>query len=275
MDIKAYIESGILEAYVLGALTEKERASVEADIAMYPELATEVEAIEMAMQLHAEETAVTPPASMQDKIWNVIEAGNMPKQQSVENPSAKVVDLAPSPVLPRPAWQRAAVWAAVAVSVLTNIVLLSQRNASRTQNYELADKIHALEAKDSAMLAKVESYDKGMNMIADTAMRTIVMRSAKPGHDMTGMVFWSKAKGEAYLAIHHMPMPEKGKQYQLWVIQDGKPVSMGVIDSNLVANAGTMFKVPMVITGGQAFAISLEKEGGAPSPTEVMVVGAI
>ena len=72
-----------------------------------------------------------------------------------------------------------------------------------------------------------------------------------------------------------MPMPEKGKQYQLWVIQDGKPVSMGVIDNNLVANAGMMYKIPMQVKGGQAFAISLEKEGGNPTPTEVMAVGAI
>lgn len=275
MDIKAYIESGILEAYVLGALTEKERASVEADIAMYPELAAEVEAIEMAMQLHADETAVAPPAFMQDKIWNAIEASQPSKEHTTEKPSAKVVEFAPPAALPRPAWQRAAVWAAVAVSVLTNIVLLSQRNASRTQNYELADKIHALEAKDSAMIAKVESYDKGMNMIADTGMKTVVMRSAQPGKEMMGMVFWSKAKGETYLAIHNMPMPEKGKQYQLWVIQDGKPVSMGMVDNDLVANAGKMIKVPMLVKSGQAFAISLEKEGGNITPTEVMVVGAI
>jgi anti-sigma-K factor RskA len=274
VNIKEYIESGILEAYVLGALTEQERAQVDADIALYPELADEVEAIEMTMQLHANETSVTPPAFMQEKIWNAIQAQKPATNNATEQkPAAKVVEF--TPPVARPAWQRAAVWAAVLVSVITNFVLLSQRNQIRTQNTELASRLEKLESKDSQMLAKVESYDKGMNMIADTGMKTIVMRSAKPGHEMTGMVFWSKAKGETYLAIHNMPMPEKGKQYQLWVIQDGKPVSMGVIDNNLVANAGTMFKVPMNITGGQAFAISLEKEGGNPTPTEVMVVGAI
>jgi anti-sigma-K factor RskA len=273
VNLKEYIESGILEAYVLGALTEQERAEVDANIALYPELADEVEAIEMAMQLHANQTAVTPPAFMQDKIWNAIQA-NQPQKEEVK-PASKVVVFPPSAPQARPVWARAAVWAAVLVSVVTNLVLLSQRNESRTENAELASRLEKLEAKDSVILAKAESYDKGMDMIADTAMKTIVMRSAKPGLEMTGMVFWSKAKGETYLAIHNMPMPPKGMQYQLWVIQDGKPVSMGTIDNNLVANAGTMFKVPMSITGGQAFAISLEKEGGNPTPTDVMVVGAI
>ena len=276
MNIKEYIESGILEAYVLGALTELERAQVDADIALYPELADEVEAIEMAMQLHANTTSVTPPAFMQEKIWNAIQAQQPAANNAIEQkPASKVVVFDPPVATVRPAWQRAAVWAAVLVSVITNLVLLSQRNQIRTQNTELASRIDKLESKDSQMLAKVESYDKGMNMIADTGMKTIVMRSAKPGHEMTGMVFWSKGKGDTYLAIHNMPMPPKGMQYQLWVIQDGKPVSMGMVGSDLVANAGKMFKVPMLVKGGQAFAISLEKEGGNPTPTEVMVVGAI
>lgn len=277
MNIKEYIESGILEAYVLGSLTEQERASVEADMVLYPELADEVEAIEMAMQLHANETSVTPPAFMQEQIWNAIKAQQSPanKETVAENPTAKVVEFTPPAAIQRPAWQRAAVWAAVIVSVLTNFMLLSQRNKIKQEQAAMAARVDSMQGIQQQLLAKAEAYNKGMDMLADTSMKTIVMRSALPGHEMTGMVFWSKTKGDTYLAIHNMPMPEKGKQYQLWVIQDGKPVSMGVIDNDLVANAGTMFKVPMNITGGQAFAISLEKEGGNPTPTEVMVVGAI
>ncbi|MBS1773601.1 MAG: anti-sigma factor [Bacteroidetes bacterium] len=276
MNIKEYIESGILEAYVLGALNENERASVEADMAMYPELVAEVEAIELAMQQHAEATAVQPPAFMEGKIWDAIQAQQPePLPKETNGQAHKVVDFTPPVVQRRTSWQMAAIWAAVAVSVLTNFVLLSQRNKGNTEIALLNTRIDSMKKMESQMLAKATSYDHGMAMLADTGMKTIVMRTAKPGHTMTSMMFWSKTKGDAYLAIHEMPMPPKGMQYQLWVIQDGKPVSMGVISNDLVANAGTMFKVPMTVTGGQAFAISLEKEGGNPTPTDVMVVGAI
>ena len=85
------------------------------------------------------------------------------------------------------------------------------------------------------------------------------------------MVFWSKEKGDTYLSLVNMPMPPQGKQYQLWVIQDGKPVDMGMIPNDMVY--GGMQKIDKSILKGQAFAISLEKEGGNPTPTEVMVVG--
>lgn len=279
MNIKEYIESGILEAYVLGALTEGERAAVEADMVMYPELAQEIAAIEAAMQSFAEANAEEPPAHMQQQIWNAIQQQSAPQEvpepQPVQEakPQPKVVEFTPPPVVPaRPSWQRAAVWAAVGVSVLTNFMLLSQRNKTKEEIAQMTSQMDSLKASQQQVLAE---YKKGRDMLVDTSMKTVVMRSMQPGKEMTGMMFWSKVTGESYLTIHAMPMPEKGKQYQLWVIQDGKPVSMGVIDNNLVANAGMMYKIPKQVKGGQAFAISLEKEGGNPTPTEVMAVGAI
>ncbi|MFN4247206.1 MAG: anti-sigma factor domain-containing protein [Flavipsychrobacter sp.] len=278
MNIKEYIESGILEAYVLGALTEGERAAVEADMVMYPELAQEIAAIEAAMQSFAEANAEEPPAHMQQQIWNAIQQHSAPQsvpepQPAQEaKPQPKVVEFAPPAATARPSWQRAAVWAAVGVSVLTNFMLLSQRNKTKEEIAQMTSQMDSLKASQQQVLAE---YKKGRDMLVDTSMKTVVMRSMQPGKEMTGMMFWSKVTGESYLTIHAMPMPEKGKQYQLWVIQDGKPVSMGVIDNNLVANAGMMYKIPMQVKGGQAFAISLEKEGGNPTPTEVMAVGAI
>ncbi len=278
MNIKEYIESGILEAYVLGALTEGERAAVEADMVMYPELAQEIAAIEAAMQSFAEANAEEPPAHMQQQIWNAIQQQSSPQEvpepqpaQEVK-PQPKVVEFTPPAASARPTWQRAAVWAAVGVSVLTNFMLLSQRNKTKEEIAQMTSEMDSLKASQQQVLAE---YKKGRDMLVDTAMKTVVMRSTQTGKEMTGMMFWSKTTGESYLTIHAMPMPEKGKQYQLWVIQDGKPVSMGVIDNNLVANAGMMYKIPMQIKDGQAFAISLEKEGGNPTPTEVMAVGAI
>jgi len=278
VNIKEYIESGILEAYVLGALTEGERAAVEADMVMYPELAQEIAAIEAAMQSFAEANAEEPPAHMQQQIWNAIQQQSapqsVPESQPAQEakPQPKVVEFAPPAAPARPTWQRAAVWAAVAVSVLTNFMLLSQRNKTKDEIAQMTSQMDSLKASQQQVLAE---YKKGRDMLVDTGMKTVVMRSMQPGKEMTGMMFWSKTTGESYLTIHAMPMPEKGKQYQLWVIQDGKPVSMGVIDNNLVANAGMMYKIPMQVKGGQAFAISLEKEGGNPTPTEVMAVGAI
>lgn len=271
MDIKEYIESGMLEAYALGALTEHERATVEADIAMYPELAAELAAIETTMHRLADEQAVPPPAFMQEQIWNAL---NPESTAQTPPPAPKSIPLPPADTKQRqPSWMRAAIWAAVVVSVLTNFMLLSQRNKSREEQAVLAAKVDSMSATQQELTAMVGAYKKEMDMLADPGMQTVVMR--KEGDTkMAGMVYWSKDKGEAYLALHNLPMPPQGKQYQLWVIQDGKPVDMGVISNDMVTKEGMVQKIPMTVASGQAFAISIENEGGNPTPTQVYMVGA-
>lgn len=279
MNIKEYIESGILEAYVLGALTQEERTEVEANVNMYPELAGELEAIERTMLQLAEEQAETPPDFMLERIWidlnkdNSTVANVAPEEEQPQSvPPPKTIPLVPQAPA-KPSWQRAAVWAAVLVSVLTNFVLLSQRNNSRQQQEVLTAKIDSLNSSQQALAATLTAYKKEMDILAAPGMQTVVMRK-EGNNSMAGMVYWSKEKGDTYLALHNMPMPPKGKQYQLWVIQDGKPVDMGVISNEMIAKDGMMQKIPMTVLSGQAFAISLEKEGGNPTPTEVYMVGA-
>jgi anti-sigma-K factor RskA len=282
VNIKEYIESGLLEAYVLGALSEQERSQVEADIARHPELAAEVASIETAMLNIAQANAKEVPGFMQDRIWNAIENENSSFQNSsteyLTPPApAKTIPLAPPPPQVKETnWVRAAVWVALAASALTNFVLLGQRNKAREEQLAMVQRVDSLSQQQKQLASVVDRYKKASDMLADTAMQAIVMRTMKPGHPMAATVYWSKAKGEAYVAIEKLPMPPKGMQYQMWVIQNGKPVDMGVLSNDLIASAG-MDKMQMKIMDGQAFAISLEKEGGSPTPTaeNIYVLGKV
>lgn len=262
MNIKEYIESGVLEAYVLGALPEGESMEAAANIARYPELAAEVVAIEKAMQLYAEAGAVEPPAFMEDQIWNAL-------QKDVE----KQPKLKPfTPVKTSYNWARAAIWVALIGSVVLNFILMSQRNNIQQQQLAMQQRIDTLQSKQQQLAQVIDNYSKEKEMMADSNIQTIVMKSMQPGHPMAATVYWNKSKGETYLAMKKLPMPPQGMQYQMWVIQDGKPVSMGVLPNELTSGIA-MAKLPMDITSSQAFAISLEKEGGNPTPTTVYVLG--
>jgi anti-sigma-K factor RskA len=280
VNIKEYIESGILEAYVLNTLSEKECNEVLAKIAQYPELAAEVAAIETAMLDFAKANAKEPPAFLQDQIWGTIASQDSKiNTQNTEYatppaPMAKTIPLSPQPR--ELSWARAAVWVALAASALTNFVLLGQRNKARDEQTVMVARVDSLGNQQKQLASLVDRYKKASDMLADTAMQTIVMRTMQPGHPMAATVYWSKAEGEAYVSIEKLPMPPKGMQYQMWVMQNGKPVDMGVLPNDLIASTG-MDKVHMKVTDGQAFAISLEKEGGSPTPTmeNIYVLGKV
>lgn len=275
MNIKEYIESGILEAYVLDALTPEERQEVAMNIATYPELADEVKGIEEGMLSFAKAGAQEPPFYLKEQVWDAIVQENsklqVPAQQK-ENAS----NVRPLPAQPvqRSSWQRAAIWAAFLVSALTNFILLSQRNKIKEEQVAMQSRMDSLNQQQQILAQTISGYSKEREMLADTSMQAVVMKTMQPGHPMAATVYWSKGKGDAYLAIQKLPMPPTGKQYQMWVIQDGKPVSMGVIANDMVEK-GMVTKLPMQVTSGQAFAISLEKEGGTSTPTmeQVQVMG--
>ena len=60
----------------------------------------------------------------------------------------------------------------------------------------------------------------------------------------------------------------------MWTIVDGKPVDMGMIDAEF---SNRLLPMKASSPNAVAFAITLEKEGGSPSPTmeEMYVMGKV
>jgi hypothetical protein len=67
-DVKAYIESGILELYVLGDISAEEKLQVEDMAAKYPAVKAEITEIEKSMELYAEAHAVEPSEHLRDRV---------------------------------------------------------------------------------------------------------------------------------------------------------------------------------------------------------------
>jgi len=72
MDTKAYIESGILEAYCGGLLDMDEQNDLFVMISLYPEIRLELDAIEEAMQQFAAFNAVTPVVAIKQNILAIL-----------------------------------------------------------------------------------------------------------------------------------------------------------------------------------------------------------
>lgn len=274
MNTKEYIESGILEAYLLDTLSEEEREQVATNIALYPELAKELQEIENTMFRYAESFAVTPPPALQDKIWNEISnnAVNAGKAADSAPKVNKTIPLQPQYRKPAIDWRYAAMIAILIGSLALNYILWNQGRQDKQETTALNEQMGKLQADQQQLASLLSDYRSAKVMMADTGVQTIVMHTMQSGHPMAATLYWSKGSGDAYVAMDALPMPPKGMQYQLWVIQKGKPVSMGTLPNDM-ANTPVMQKIAMQVTTGEAFAISLEKQGGNPTPTNVYVLG--
>jgi anti-sigma-K factor RskA len=76
--------------------------------------------------------------------------------------------------------------------------------------------------------------------------------------------------------LDKLPPPAPGKDYQLWVIdpKNPQPVSAGILSVPKEGLIRTSFHPAAPVESAAAFAISVEKAGGAPKPEgQIILVG--
>lgn len=87
MDLYEYIESGIIESYLLGLASPEEIAQLERMRLSFPELNVEIATMEYKLQKIMEEGGMTPPAQVWNHIakrltWEQSSSWQPPKQET-------------------------------------------------------------------------------------------------------------------------------------------------------------------------------------------------
>lgn len=258
----------------MGALSEGEAEQVAGAMCRFAEVRAEVAALEAILMSGTQADAIAPPPGLDDKIWAAIEASAPPRTSS-ETPAANgstITTTAPKiiplgrPQSRRMAWPLAASLALLIGSLAANFIFWDRGEQNGRELAALQTKTEEMSTKQQALTASLSRYQKEADLMAQPGMLTIPMQTTQKDKPMAATMYWDKAKGEAYVSVQKLPPPPAGMQYQLWAIADGKPVDIGMME-NEIALTGGMQKVPKSVLASQAFAISLEKAGGSPTPT--------
>jgi anti-sigma-K factor RskA len=168
-------------------------------------------------------------------------------------------------------WLRGAIAASIIMlmgSVALNFYFYSQ-------SVQYLDDYKALVLQQNTLVAKNQAMQANFDMLRSPQMKTVPMMPATPKTEgAMATVYWHSATKDVYVLINNLPNTQSEKQYQLWAIVDGKPVDAGMID---MADDATALLKMKNIPRASAFAITLEKKGGSPTPTmdAMMVYGAV
>ncbi|MFD2600131.1 anti-sigma factor domain-containing protein [Sphingobacterium corticis] len=273
MDIKEYISSGIVELYVLGVATEEEASILECVRNKHPEVEQAIREAEQLMEDTATIQSIAPPIDLRDSIWASLEStvaeSETPSEIFKENNSAKTETAFPKNEPIRIVSLRPFAIAATALlvgSVAANIYFY-QRNQTSEQE------IIALQNKNQSSELLLSDAYRNLDMFQNPAVSRIALAGVETHPEASAMVLWNKDDNSVYLVAENLPEVPKGKQYQLWALLDGQPIDAGVIPLNGAGETHSM----KPINNAQAFAITLEDEGGKPTPnlSELHVIGEI
>lgn len=261
MDVRELIESGLLELYITGGLTDAERHMVES-MRHHEEVARELESIERALESYATLHARRPKRDLLPGI-----------KKSLEHPGA--TDIRRNPVrklvvtMPR--------WAAIAASLIlvasATLAAFSYMNwrkeVAKTKQQEA--RLAELEGDMDDMGVSMELMKRDMLMIADESTARVTLKGTEMTPDARAMVFWNAEEAAVYFNAITLSATDSSHQYQLWALKDGQPIDAGVFDMSR-----DMMRLKDV-GSADAFAVTIEPRGGSVSPTldQMVLIGEV
>nr|WP_315028630.1 anti-sigma factor [uncultured Chryseobacterium sp.] len=259
MNTKEYISSGIIESYILGHASPEEAGILECVMKNNAEVKAAFEEAQITLEHLATAQTVTPPNDLKSKIWNRIQ------QEQIVEKVTPVVSTDIPPAKPQEEikiqgnnnWKIFAIAASVLflASIAGNLFWMNSQTETKE---EIAKITTEKQSQDLAM----QKMNQKMEMFSNPDMQMVMLKGVEKHTDSKAMVFWDKKTKEVYLNAESLPKAPEGMQYQLWAIADGKPVSAGMYTEDKDSKIA-LANIPKA----QAFAITLEKQGGSQVPT--------
>lgn len=256
MSIEEIRQSGKLEYYVLGLLSETESLEVENWFVQFPELKSDLRAIELAMRSYAQENGIQPRASLEGEIISNIIDQETPvrSEHKDKSQSGKV----------------SSIFAYGGFLLLGLIALMSTWYASnRNSDLEkLNDRLSSQEAACDSVKNQLQEEIELYREVSSPNYQGLRF-TPTPGYKETDIkLYYNEKDAKNYLRISELPAIASNQAFQLWSLKDGvDPIPLTVFkgEDGLIA---LDFE-----EGTGTYAITIEAEGGALTPTLDRLIG--
>ena len=251
MDTKEYIESGILELYVYGLLSETENLEVSFMAKNSPEINAEIIAIEKAIVALSSSFSPFHSVSNYEKI-----------KEKLELKSAKVIEMKPTTN-----WSQYIGWAA-AVLLLAGIGFqYTEMDQNNSQVANATIEKSKLEKEIKILALKNKNSETTLAIVRDEKNTVVALGGQAVAPESFAKVYWNQETKEVYIDAAGLPEPPDGMVYQVWALTLNPltPTSIGLLEK-YDSNEQKLFAVSNA-DQAEAFGITLEPAGGSLSPT--------
>lgn len=251
--------------------------------AAYPEVKAELEEIFATLERYAALHALKPRPELRDSILASLpdpggeaeEGRTIPfvpaPTEAVVNPDFMGQALSQTDeegTRGRPPSYGLALAASVALLLVSTVVnIYFFRNWQRTEDRLTAalGREQQLAQTFRTMESQLSLRDRELAVVRNPAYESVQLQGQEVSPSSSAVVYWNPQSNEVFLDVRRLPAPPSGFQYQLWALDNGQPVDAGMIpvDEAQLRNLQPMKN----INQAQAFAVTLEPEGGSQSPT--------
>jgi anti-sigma-K factor RskA len=255
--------------YALGALDDAERQSFEEHLATCAICTAEVDELtNVAGLLASAAPAVAPPAGLRERI--LADARAVRPLSGAPRPAAAARRPAEGPRASEPITSKRArpsvlPWLAAAAAVVFAVYFADryrgERNARQIAERSLENARLTLDST-SSILARRDSL---IASLVSPEVQAVTVSGSGPSP--SAKYFFDRRAGRIVIAASALPPAARGRTYQVWGIETGRPpVSLGTFDTDSSGRGLVSVAVPPGLRIAVT-AVTDEPAGGSPQPT--------
>lgn len=242
--ITTFLNSGLLEKYLLGETTSAETDMVETYISKYPEVQNTYNTLQFNLEVVAKSNAVEAPKSILNNILE--ELDDKPVVNINANYSYKK-------------WYKFSIAASVAALIFagTSYLFYSQNQKLSNENQVVVDEIFDLRsdiAKNNQMLDNVMRQLLKLN---NPETEKYIIKGNERAKNLKTVAYINPKEKTSMIDVVSLPELPEEQCYQIWADLQGKMVSLGIL-----SEADRQLKTLPYAENALALNITIEPKGG-------------
>ncbi len=246
--IRIFLETDLLEKYLLENTTNEESLQVERYIAMYPEVKAEYDALQDNLEAFAKMHGVKTPDGLKEKITARIRGEKTGRKKFLRYAVAASIS--------------ACLFAAASYFFYNENQDLQQKNTI------VSNQIKDLKQD---MKAQLEDVRNQFIVLQNPKTKRYTVKGNKKAKELKAVAYINPVKKLSYINVSKLPNLPEDQCFQMWAEVNGKMVNLGVIKE-----AGSENNLMALPYGENAMSyITIEPQGGNKTPTIENIVANI
>ncbi|MGM5469653.1 RNA polymerase subunit sigma-70 [Flavobacteriaceae bacterium LMO-SS05] len=213
--LHSFIQSGLIEKYVVGSTTAKENLEVEHYISNYPEVEAEYITLQNNLEILSKVNAVEAPKFILDAVLEDIK-------------DKPVIALAPTKYS-TPWYSIAATIAALIFAGSAILLLLHNKDLVR-ENQVVVDEIFDLRSDIKNNNDKLDEVMRQFMKLNNPETEKYVLRGNERAKDLKTVAYINSVDKTSMIDIVELPQLPEDQNYQIWAELQDRMVNLGILN---------------------------------------------
>ena len=212
-----FLDSNLLNKYLVGDTSMEEAKEVEYFIDNYPEVASAYEKLQNNLELIAKAGAVDVPNHVLSNILEALDESN----------STKIIQLVQNRKTP---WYSIAASTAAVLFAVTSFLLYQKNQILADENNIVVEEIFDLRSDIENNNAKLSDLSRELNKLNNPDAKKYVINGNARAKNLKTVAYINPVEKTSMIDVITLPQLPKDQHYEIWAELQDRMVNLGILD---------------------------------------------